>query len=74
MTPHRKVPNRRRELQERVQQLVRARIGRGVICTRCGGTFATYADKCEADLAERCPGFNAIDLVQTRAEQEVGLA
>lgn len=73
MASHRMTPNRVRELRERVQQLVRARIGPGVICARCHATFATYADACTADLAERCPGFNAVDLVQVRAEKEVGL-
>ena len=74
LVPHRKMPNRTRELRECVAVLVRERIGAGVICRQCGATFATYADKCEADLAERCPGFNAVDLVQTQAEREVGLA
>jgi hypothetical protein len=72
--PHRKVPNRIRELREQVQLLVRQRIGTGIICPRCGCTFATYSDKCTAPLDERCPGFNAVDLVQMRAEKEVGLA
>jgi ribosomal protein L40E len=71
--PHRKVPNRIRELREQVHLLVRQRIGEGVICTLCGATLSTYADKCSVDLAVRCPGFNAIDLVQMRAEKEVGL-
>lgn len=73
LTSHRQSPNRLRELRERVQQLVRARIGSGTICSRCNATFATYGEKCEADLDERCPGFNAVDLVQMRAEKEVGL-
>lgn len=33
----------------------------GVICERCGATLATYADRCSADLADACPGFNAIE-------------
>jgi ribosomal protein L40E len=70
---HRKAPNRIRELREHVAALVRQRIGPGVICSRCQATLATYAAACTADLAERCPGFNAIDLVQMRAEKEVGL-
>lgn len=73
LSPHRKAPNRIRELREQVQLLVRQRIGTGVICPRCGATFASYADKCSAPLDERCPGFNAVDLVQMRAEKEVGL-
>lgn len=72
--PHRKAPNRIRELREQVQVLVRQRIGSGVICPRCGASYATYSEKCSADLDERCPGFNAVDLVQMRAEKEVGLA
>ncbi len=71
--PHRKSPNRLRELRERVQVLVRERLGDTLICTRCGARYATYSDKCEADLAERCPGFNVVDRVQMNAEKEVGL-
>jgi Zn ribbon nucleic-acid-binding protein len=72
-SPHRKAPNRIRELREQVQLLVRQRIGAGIICPRCCATFATYSEKCTAPLDERCPGFNAVDLVQMRAEKEVGL-
>lgn len=73
LSPHRKAPNRIRELREQVQLLVRQRIGAGVICPRCGCTFVTFSDKCTAYLDERCPGFNVIDLVQMRAEKELGL-
>jgi len=73
MASHRMTPNRVRELRERVVMLVRQRIGPGIICPRCQATLATYAEACTADLAERCPGFNAVDLVQMRAEKEVGL-
>lgn len=31
------------------------------ICGRCGATMHTYADRCSADLAERCPGFEAVE-------------
>jgi hypothetical protein len=73
MASHRKAPNRIRELRERVQELVRARIGPGIICSRCCATYGTFGDKCSAALDERCPGFNVIDLVQVNAEKEVGL-
>ncbi len=73
LVPHRKVPNRIRELRARVAALVRARVGPGVICSRCGARYATYADVCSADLDERCPGFIVIDRVQMDAEKEVGL-
>lgn len=32
-----------------------------VICDRCGATLWTYAEKCTADLADACPGFQAIE-------------
>lgn len=70
---HRKTPNRLRELRERVHVLVRQRLGNRVICNRCGATYATYADKCDAALDVRCPGFNVVDRVQMDAEKEVGL-
>lgn len=35
-----------------------------VICTRCGATLDTYADKCSADLSDACPGFQTIELVK----------
>ncbi|SDD94092.1 hypothetical protein SAMN05216337_1017102 [Bradyrhizobium brasilense] len=73
MAPHRISPNRLRELREKVQRLVRERLGERLICTRCGAKFSTYSDKCEAPLDERCPGFNVVDRVQMAAEKEVGL-
>jgi ribosomal protein L40E len=73
LVSHRQTPNRLRELRQRVQQLVQARLAGQVICTRCRATFGTYGEKCEADLDERCPGFNVVDRVQMDAEKEVGL-
>jgi ribosomal protein L40E len=70
---HRKSPNRKRELREKVNTLVRQRIGAGSICGRCHATLGTYGETCNADLDERCPGFNAIDLQTTRAEKDLGL-
>jgi ribosomal protein L40E len=35
-------------------------------CRRCGATGVTMADKCNSDLAERCPGFEA----QEKAHQD----
>lgn len=71
--PHRVSPNRLRELRERVHALVEQRLAGRIICARCGATYRTYGDKCSADLAERCPGFEAVDVVQMAAEKEVGL-
>lgn len=71
--PHRKSPNRLRELREQIEHLVRMRMGFGMICGRCGARYGTMDDKCEADLGQPCPGSNAIDLVRLRAEREVGL-
>lgn len=35
-----------------------------VICTRCGATLDTYADKCSADLSDPCPGFMSIEFAK----------
>ncbi len=70
---HRKVPNRALELTERVWALVRARLGSGVICGRCNARYATMDDVCNADIGERCPGSEAVDLVRARAAKELGL-
>lgn len=69
---HRQVPNRARELRERVWALVEARLT-GVICGRCGATFARHDEKCTADLGGTCPGIEAIARVKQSAEREVGL-
>ena len=60
-----------REYRERVNRLVRERIGAGIICGRCGARYVTLADKCDADLGERCPGANAIELQARLAEQDM---
>lgn len=73
LASHRKSPNRQRELRERALRLVEQRLAGRMICARCGATIFTYADKCEADLDERCPGFNVVDREQIAAEREVGL-
>jgi hypothetical protein len=70
---HRITPNRLRELREGVHALVGARLAGKIICARCGATYVTYSDKCSADLDDRCPGFEAVDVVQMAAEREVGL-
>jgi ribosomal protein L40E len=63
----------RQQMRARVNALVQQRIGVGCICSRCGATLGSYADRCAADLDERCPGANAIELETRRAEQEVGM-
>lgn len=73
LVPHRKAPNRLREVQMQVDALVREWIGAGVICARCGTTLGHFADKCTADLDEPCPGASAIELQARRARQELGL-
>lgn len=47
-------------------EAVEAAFGDGVICARCGATLATFADVCSADLAQECPGFEAIEEVRQR--------
>lgn len=74
LTPHRTVPNRAREQKERVQAIVRDQLhGTGkVICRRCGATYGTMADVCEADLGEHCDGQREISAAWMRAGQRVG--
>jgi ribosomal protein L40E len=43
------------------RKTVEAALGDRVICDRCGATLGTYQDKCRADLADKCPGFQAIE-------------
>lgn len=46
---------------EEIERVEKA-LGEGhVICDHCGATLATYADQCSAYLADRCPGFEAIE-------------
>jgi ribosomal protein L40E len=73
LATHRKSPNRPRELRERVHALVQQRLGSREICGRCRATLSTYADKCSADLDDRCPGFNVVEAERAKAEREVGL-
>lgn len=51
---------RRRAVAAGVQQA----LGDKVICTTCGATLATYADKCSAPLDRPCEGFEAIEEVR----------
>ncbi len=45
-----------------VWKTVRAALGDGEICDRCGATIDTYAEVCTAtDLTDDCPGFVAIE-------------
>ncbi|MFA7308328.1 MAG: hypothetical protein WC026_16845 [Hyphomicrobium sp.] len=73
LVPHRTAPDRARELKERAQAIVRESLRGRRICDRCGATFATYAEKCEADLGSECPGGRAIDVATHEAEKRVGL-
>jgi hypothetical protein len=62
---HRKVPNRAREERERQWANVAQALAGETICGRCGATFATYQDRCEANLGEQCPG--AVQIAQANA-------
>lgn len=73
LTAHRKAPNRAREQRERVWEIVEQQLGGRTICGRCHCTLVTFADKCTADLDQRCPGFEAIENVRRTAEEKVGL-
>lgn len=71
---HRKVPNRRLELIERMWGLVRARLGAGVICAKCRARFSDMDEKCTAELGASCPGQLAVARMREQAATEVGLA
>lgn len=74
LTAHRTVPNRAREQKERVQARVRADLqGRGRICDRCRASYGNYADLCEADLGESCPGSREIAEAFARAGERMGV-
>ena len=73
LVPHRTAPDRTRELKERAQAIVRESLRGRRICDRCGATFVTYAEKCEADLGVICPGGREIDAATDAAEKRVGL-
>jgi predicted amidophosphoribosyltransferase len=60
---------------EKKRAIVRCRValtlGEETICSDCGATYETYEDRCTADLAVACPGFNRVDEVQVPIEIEV---
>jgi hypothetical protein len=39
-------------------------------CPRCGANSETMADKCSADLADPCPGFQRTEEVHKEFEQK----
>jgi hypothetical protein len=58
---------KQRELEAKRNQVgleVEAALGNSVICQRCGTTLANFSDWCEADLLDRCEGFEAIERVR----------
>lgn len=54
-----------------VYQRVKAALGDGKICDRCGATFKTMNEVCTAELLDLCPGFCRIEDVQLPIEREV---
>lgn len=62
----------RRNKQMQVALSTRHEIGfETVICDRCGATVDTMPDKCDADLAEKCPGFLRYDAVRSKHVKRV---
>lgn len=55
--------NRKRRAVQRcaLWAAIDAELGERVICERCGSKLKEYAERCTADLDERCPGFQAIE-------------
>jgi hypothetical protein len=48
------------------------KLGSQVICERCGATYATFADQCDAALDDPCPGFVMIDKVKDEFHRRKG--
>lgn len=71
LTAHRQVPNRDREIAERIWACVGERLARVVICTRCNTTYRDYETRCLADLNEDCPGALAIAAAKAEARAEI---
>ncbi|MBN8955038.1 MAG: hypothetical protein J0H17_00280 [Rhizobiales bacterium] len=69
LAPHRKTPNREREQRERVWALVAERLRGHRICDRCGATFSTFDDKCDAEIGASCPGANVIEATRRSVGQ-----
>ena len=40
---------------------VESRLGDAVICTHCGATLETYAERCSVPLNVKCPGFLRVE-------------
>lgn len=51
---------------------VEKELGDTVLCD-CGATLTTFPDKCVADLATGCRGFNKIDVVRSAAMRRHGV-
>jgi hypothetical protein len=47
-------------------EFIKRELAKRVICTDCGCTLATFAERCIADLSARCPGFEAIEAAERR--------
>lgn len=48
------------------------RLGKAVICQRCGATCATMGDVCTAALEDPCEGFVLYDAARSQALHDVG--
>lgn len=58
--------------QTEIIRRVEVELGDEVICNQCGATFLTYnSDTCNAELHERCPGFNRYEEVRRKHESAV---
>lgn len=63
--------SRDRLRQRRVFAILNRDLAGRVICEQCGATLATYGDRCSADLAARCQGFEAIEFAIRVAAAEI---
>lgn len=72
LAPHRKHPDRAREVRDRAWVLAEQRLAGRVICSLCGSTVSNYAERCPADDATVCPGDRAWREAFAVALQECG--
>jgi hypothetical protein len=73
LAPHRQSPNFAREQREKLWARVEHLLGPRAICARCGATFKTFDDKCQANIGSECAGARAIAAAEDKAKQQLGI-
>lgn len=60
------------ESKKREWAFTEQKLGKGVICDQCGATLDTFAEDCDAELDDPCPGFKAIEEVKAEFYRRAG--